>query len=151
MRSRRLLRSLTAYALGAVSALSCLSAPALGQFDNGGRGAPDSPAGIEYTPPLERAREEAGGGEAASPPRPPGGGGRSTLFGEGVEQRDSAGTADGPSQTDGSLEDGADVKPTATHATDGDGSEELLIGGIAIGVVLVGGGSGLLLARARRS
>ena len=123
---------------------------------------PDSPAGVEYQLPLDRAREDAVGGGGSG-----GGGGGfggsaegtagagAGLFGSGIKpQGDPDGEAararSGDAAGSGAARGvgGQDALPLAAEA--GISANNFVIPGIALGVLLLGGGLGLALRRGLR-
>ena len=124
---------------------------------------PDSPAGIEYELPLDRAREEAGGGTGGGTGTDAGGtAGAAPLFGEGVRSEAGANGAKSPRQgTDSDPATTASVEPDGTGGTeavvraqapspDGGGGDLLAVGAGAGGVLLLGGLAGLAWRRRSR-
>lgn len=155
-----------------VVAALALIVPAGAAAQERARPDPDSPAGVEYQLPLDRAREEASGPGpgAKDAPRSPGEGaesGASPLFGEGIspaggEQPDSGSADDGTrgGGPDGDRADsgvgagsGADEAQPALAQTSAEasGSGGATIALIALGVLLVGGLAGLGLRRGMRT
>lgn len=141
-------------------------APAFAQSD-APRVDPDSPAGIEYELPIDRAREDAvGGGAGGSSGRSAGGSSRATagespLFGEGVTRSASGSVAKGGSGSgkalpktsattaepfEGAAPGSATVR-AQTPSPDSGGGELLTLAAGAGGVLLLGGLAGLLWRR----
>lgn len=137
---------------------------------------PDSPAGVEYQLPLDRARLEAAPSRGASRPSSGGDGGSGVpLFGAGIapggsqssealgedrpadegsagggqESEDAAAGGGGARGTGGPGEQGGSPSSlsTTTAGEGGGDSTGLILGAIALGVVAVGGGLGLALRR----
>jgi hypothetical protein len=129
---------------------------------------PNSPAGVEYQLPLERARDEAAGGATRGPRSDEGGGSagdatagatRSQLFGLGIQGPDkkrrgagaTAGKAGASSADGGSpgISEKAGRVAVASRAVErGAHSTIPITVAIAAGLVLLGGGTGLVLRRA---
>jgi hypothetical protein len=126
---------------------------------------PDSPTSKEYAVPAEEARRDASGGgsggsSAGGSDAESGGGARAPLFGEGVDDGSGkGGGADGAGGSPGSDRAGAmdsanpssvdsDSAGNITSADEDEGlSTGLVIGGIALVVLLVGGGLAYALKR----
>jgi hypothetical protein len=150
-------RSLTA--LAATAALAFLS-PAAAQsggvfIDTG------SPSAKEYGIPLETARREANPAAKRNAPIEQGQH-ASPLFGEGISSESDRGTkADGPGgspSADGAgagSSSGGVTPPQVIQAASNPGtptsgtSSPVIVGGVALGVLALGGGAGLLLRRRR--
>jgi hypothetical protein len=104
---------------------------------------PDSPAGVEYQLPLDRAREEAAGEAKGGP----GEGKRAPLFGSGVTKPGSrsAGGGSGEAAGDDSPGEAPAKKMRATTASEGGSGASVPL--IAAAVLIVGGALGLGLRR----
>jgi hypothetical protein len=146
--------------------LVCL--PATAHAQSGVRADPDSPAGVEYQIPLERARH-GGGGTAGADAAPGVDAGApeadvagTDLFGAGIEPRATErrraheGGASGRKEGErvASEQSASSVPAKAQLAVGvgvGDGgASALTTGAVALGVIALGGVVGLLLRRALR-
>ena len=123
---------------------------------------PNSPAGVEYELPLDRARQEAGGGGGGGNTGSGGGSaggatatGETPLFGEGVVSDGSAPARDGGASRSAGESTGSDGRPAPTPPTvraqapspdDGGGALLAVVGG-AGGVLALGALAGLLWRR----
>jgi hypothetical protein len=124
---------------------------------------PDSPAGKEYAIPLEEKRDQANGNQDSQP-----GDGQASTFGEGISdpsKADGKGSADGTDskqkKKDAKKDSGSDSDSyDSTGAVGGSGSGgggggpdeagtsgALLTSGIALAVLLLGGGIAFLMRR----
>jgi hypothetical protein len=120
---------------------------------------PDSPSGVEYAIPLERARDHA----AKDSPKDKSPGERSApLFGEGISPRggkdggtagksDSSDDASSTGQSHRSGSYGGRPVPTSASTPESSGSGSALIGGLAILALLTGTVLGGLIRRRRNS
>ena len=152
-----------------IAAFACaLALPAFAGAQEQPKLDPDSPAGVEYQLPLDTARQEAAGGDGGDLGGGGAGGGDAAgggsaddasasgsdgapLFGSGIKPRIGNAGAEG-ARLDGT---GADAglaagASTASSAATGIGTNEFLMPGIALGVLLVGAGFGLALRRGLR-
>jgi hypothetical protein len=91
-----------------------IAVPAATSAQDGSRPDPDSPAGVEYQLPLDRAREEAAGRERDRRRGTGEGGGSAPLFGAGIEPPDEVGEGREPAGGEGLSSGGDD---------DGDGRD----------------------------
>lgn len=140
----------------AIAALSAIGVDAIAQED-GVFVDPESPAGKEYAIPFDEARREAGGGSGGAP-------GTAAPFGEGIERDDDAAPDGGQSggggdgRRDAGGGDAGGGQPSSPRSPSGSPgvaasldqggpSAALLTGGIALGVLLVGGAVGFLVRR----
>jgi hypothetical protein len=122
---------------------------------------PDSPAGKEYAIPLEEKRDQASGNQDAQP-----GDGQASTFGEGISdpsKDEDKGSADKGSKEKKDAKKDSDSDSTAYDSTGavggsgsgggGGGPDEagtsgaLLTSGIALAVLLLGGGIAFLMRR----
>lgn len=110
---------------------------------------PNSPAGVEYQLPLDRAREEAAGETS----REPGGSQRAPAFGTGVTERASSkdrGSGGASDEGSGEIDAGeasATNTPAKTASATPEGGAGASVPLIAAAVLLVGGALGLGLRR----
>jgi hypothetical protein len=145
-------------------AASQLPSPAASQLPSGVVVDPESPAGVEYAIPLDRARREAGAGSGAGGgPGSRRAGGEESLFGAGItRQRDGAGEgtsregrsgAGGAASGDRTASEGAgpgEPRSAALASTAPDsGTGETVA--IALAVLALGGLLGIALRRVLRS
>jgi hypothetical protein len=151
-------------ATAVVLAGSCILA-ATAQPVSGQRPDPDSPAGVEYQVPLDRARDEASGGDAPTgrPEARSSAEGETAaadqLFGAGIQPR--SGSSDAP-RGEATGEQGrsseaerpgpgaapaGSARTAASIAADDGGSTTALTIGIVLAVLLAGGTAGLALRR----
>jgi hypothetical protein len=152
------LRRLLAVAVAALASASTASAQSPETvYDH------DSPAGVQYQVPLERARGEAAGVvEQGSPKRsaahrrpaqarPPSGAvAASPLFGVGISPRDAGRRASGGARQPETLRSSGRPKvPLPAAVESGDLVIEALAGSV-FAVLAVGAGIGLLARRSRR-
>ena len=131
-----------------VTCALCFAAPAVAQelpkVD------PDSPAGVEYQLPLDRAREEAAGeGKGA-----PGGAEGAPLFGSGIKKVKSpraGGDPDGSDSAAGKRSSGersdGEVRTAKTVPATAEGGSSASVPLIAAAVLILGGALGLGLRR----
>lgn len=145
-------------ALALISA-AVLAPVAAAQTPPASRPSPDSPAGVEYQLPLERARSEAGvppsSAPGSTPPSTSGqGDGTARLFGEGIERKRGAGGAKATRADSGAPASQAG-EPSAPQRRrvvasvgSGDESDQALMVGIVAAVLAVGAAFGLGLRRA---
>lgn len=84
-----------------------IAVPAATSAQDGSRPDPDSPAGVEYQLPLDRAREEAAGRERDRRRGTGEGGGSAPLFGAGIEPPNEVGESREPAGGEG-LSSGGD-------------------------------------------
>jgi hypothetical protein len=151
---------LRAPALLAAAVLLLQAAPALAQ-DGGVFIDPGSPSAKEYGIPLETARRQANPGADPNAPIPQGAP-VSPLFGEGISGstartkpgRDGFGSGGaeggGPSGSSSSVTPPQVIQAAGNPGTpSGATSTPVVVGGIALGVLLLSGGTGLLLRRRR--
>jgi hypothetical protein len=116
---------------------------------------PDSPAGVEYQLPLDRARKESAT-KGPSGPRGPGGkdravtggGDAARLFGAGIEPPTTAATArqrgsKAPGSSPGDRSSSPNDSRTSHTASAGGSGLDMLPFAIAAGVLVVGGVLGL--------
>lgn len=111
---------------------------------------PNSPAGVEYQLPLDRAREEAAGETS----REPGGSQRAPAFGAGVTERGSStkdggsggGSGEGSGEADAGEASAANTRAKTASATQ-EGGSGASVPLITAAVLLAGGALGLGLRR----
>ena len=115
---------------------------------------PNSPAGVEYQLPLERARQDAAGNEpagSAAASAETRGGGKTPLFGAGVERSMRGATQDSDTSKDaGGARSAAGAALPAVRADAAEASATSDVGPsilIVLGVLLVGGIAGFGLRR----
>ena len=125
------------------------AAPAVAQ--NGVHYDPGSPNGKEYAIPLDQARGNSpgtestqGGGDSASRPRGP------ALFGEGITRGKKPEAGGRSGKRAGKRPRSESAARLSARTGSAGGSPALAGGGIAVAVLLAGGGLGLLLRRALR-
>jgi len=141
----------------AVATVLALAPPALAQNDDGVYVNPNSPSGVEYDFPLERARRDAAGSDAPGAPVAQGEQ-SSAPFGEGITPRAgraSAGSATGSKRggsaraAKGSAKPPPEVVEAAARpvAAPGGSGSTLLYGGLGAVVIAAGALAGLAFRR----